>query len=94
MKLPVHIHQDCTVDNEVVNLRKSAGDEIVWYSEGDEFIVEFPITPFAQRKFVVPAGKSKGSGPIQPDAPITLYRYGISNVALAMSADPDLNIKP
>jgi hypothetical protein len=94
MKLPIHIYQACEVDNEVVNVRKSAGDEVVWSSEGDEFIVEFPITPFARNKFVVPAKGSVNSGPVRPDAPITLYRYGITNVALAMSADPDLDVKP
>jgi hypothetical protein len=94
MQLPVHIHQDCDVDNEVVNVRKAAGDEIVWSSEGDEFIIEFPITPFARDKFVVPARGSVKSGPVRADAPITLYRYGITNVALAMSADPGLDVKP
>ena len=94
MQLPVHIHQDCGVDNEVVNIIKSAGDEVVWSSEGDEFIIEFPFTPFARNKFVVPARGSVNSGPVRSDAPITLYQYGITNVALAMSADPGLNIKP
>jgi hypothetical protein len=94
MQLPVHIHQDCEVDNEVVNVRKSTGDEIVWHSSGDEFTVEFPITPFAQRTFVVPARGSVGSGPIRPDAPVTVYGYNVANVALAMSADPEVNVKP
>ena len=94
MKLPIHIYQACEVDNQVVNVRRSAGDEVEWYSESDEFIVEFPITPFARDKFVVPARGSVKSGPVRVDAPITLYRYGITNVALAMSADPGLDVKP
>jgi hypothetical protein len=93
MKLPVHIrHND--VDNEVVNLRKCEGDELVWFSGGDAFVIEFPITPFADKKFRVPAGGSVGSGPIRDDAPMTTYLYSVTNVALAMSADPGVNIKP
>ena len=92
-KLPVHIHKNAEVDNEVVNLRKSMGEELEWFSDGDEFVVEFPISPFEQTTFVVPAGESMGSGPIRPDAPITKYFYNVRNVALAMSADPGVNIK-
>ena len=90
---PVHIGRDCDVDNEVVNIRKSMGDQLIWHSENDEFTVEFPISPFAQDTFVVPAGGSVSSGPVRPDAPITVYRYNITNVALAMSADPEVNVK-
>jgi hypothetical protein len=92
-KLPVHIHKNAEVDNEVVNLRKSMGEELEWFSDGDEFTVEFPISPFQETSFVVPAGGSVGSGPIRPDAPITKYYYNVTNVALAMSADPGVNIK-
>jgi hypothetical protein len=92
-KLPVHIHKNAEVDNEVVNLRKSMGEELEWYSDGDEFVVEFPISPFEQTTFVVPPRESVGSGPIRPDAPITKYFYNVRNVALAMSADPGVNIK-
>ncbi len=93
LKLPVHIRRECDVDNEVVNLRKSKGDEMIWHSEGDEFVVEFPISPFAKDRFVVPAGGSINSGPIRPDAKLTVYRYNIENAALAMSADRDVNVK-
>jgi hypothetical protein len=92
-KLPVHIHNNADVDNEIVNLRMSMGEELEWHSDGDEFTVEFPITPFAQSSFVVPPGGSVGSGPIRPDAPITRYFYNVTNVALAMSADPGVDIK-
>ena len=34
---PVHVGQGCEVDNEVVNIGKSAGDEVVWSSDGDAF---------------------------------------------------------
>jgi hypothetical protein len=57
-KLPVHIHNNADVDNEIVNLRMSMGEELEWHSDGDEFTVEFPITPFAQSSFVVPPGGS------------------------------------
>ena len=94
VQLPVHIRQKCDVDNEVVNIRQTMGDEIVWYSESEyDFTVEFAFTPFKDRTFVVPAGGSVCSGPVLPDAPVTLYRYNILNVALAMSADPDVNVK-
>ena len=93
-KLPVHIHKNAEVDNEVVNLRMCMGEEIEWFSDGDEFTVEFPITPFEKKTFVVPPGESVGSGPVRADAPITTYFYNVRNVALAMSADPGVNIKP
>jgi hypothetical protein len=93
VQLPVHIRRECDVDNEAVNVRQSLGDEIMWYSEGDEFTIQFPISPFDRDSFVVPAGGSKCSGPVRPDAPITIYRYNVTNVALAMSADPDVNVK-
>jgi len=92
-KLPVHIRKNSEVDNEIVNLRMCMGEEIEWFSDGDEFVVEFPITPFEQKTFVVPTGGSVGSGPIRPDAAITKYFYNVRNVALAMSADPGVNIK-
>lgn len=92
-KLPVHIRKNAEVDNELVNLRKSMGEEMEWHSDGDEFTVEFPISPFQETAFVVPPGGSVGSGPIRPDAAITKYFYNVTNVALAMSADPGVDIK-
>ncbi|MGA9815319.1 MAG: hypothetical protein WBQ64_21250 [Terriglobales bacterium] len=92
-KLPVHIRKNAEVDNEIVNLRRSFAEEIEWKSDGDEFTIEFPITPFAEQTFVVPAGGSVSSGPARPDAPITRYYYNVTNVALAMSADPGVDIK-
>ena len=93
-KLPVHIRKNAVVDNEIVNLRLSAGEELEWFSDSDEFTIEFPISPFGQKKFVVPAGGSMTSGAIRPDAPYTQYLYNVCNVALALSADPGVNIKP
>ncbi len=93
VQLPVHIRQNGEVDNEVVNVRKSLGDEIVWHSESDEFTVQFPITPFEQDTFVVPAGGCTSSGPVRLDAPITKYFYNVTNVALAMSADPGVDVR-
>lgn len=92
--LPVHIRPDGDVDNEVVNLSKSAGDEIVWVSSGDPFTVHFPVTPFTQQNFSVPAGETVHSGPPRPDAPIDQYQYFVTNLALAKSADPGVSVKP
>lgn len=92
--LPVHIHRDGEVDNELVNVRKSENEEVVWYSDGDEFAIHFPVSPFAEQTFRVPAGGCISSGPVKPDAPIDYYQYFITNVALAKSADPGLNVKP
>ena len=39
--LPVHISQGGDVDYEVANLSRSANDEVVWYSDGDDFTVSF-----------------------------------------------------
>ncbi len=91
--LPVHIRRDGEVDNELVNVRKSEEEEVVWLSDGDEFKIYFPITPFEEQTFHVPAGGSANSGPIRPDAPIDFYKYVITDVALAKSADPGLNVK-
>jgi hypothetical protein len=93
-QLPVHIHQDGDVDNELVNIRKSEGEEVVWFSDSDEFSVHFPTSPFRDHTFHVPAGGSVNSGPVRLDAPIDQYQYFITNVALAKSADPGLNVKP
>jgi hypothetical protein len=93
VQLPVHIRRECDVDNEIVNLRQTRGDEIVWYSEGDEFSIRFPITPFEDDTFIVPAGGSVCSGPAREKAPITIYSYNITNVAMAMSADPGVDVK-
>jgi len=92
--LPVHIRQDGEVDNEIVNLSKSAGDEIVWFSSGDPFTVHFPMSPFADQTFNVPAGGTASSGPPRPDASIDRYQYFITNLALAMSADPGVDVRP
>ena len=93
-RLSVHIHQDGEVDNEVVNLRRCVGDEIVWEAEGADFTIDFPNTPFEERTFQVPAGGSVSSGPVRPDSPIDYFQYFITNVALAKSADPGADIKP
>jgi hypothetical protein len=93
-KLPIHVRHDGEVDNEVVNVRKSAKDEVVWYSDEDELTIQFPTTPFSESTFVVPAGGSTSSGPVRADAAIARYPYYIMNVALAKSADPDLIVKP
>jgi hypothetical protein len=92
--LAVHIRQDGEVDNEVVNLSKSAGDEIVWHSSGDPFTVFFPVSPFREQNFHVPAGETVRSGPPRPDASIDRYQYFITNLVLAKSADPGVDIKP
>jgi hypothetical protein len=93
-KLPVNIYADGEVDNETVNVRKGANEQVVWHSHGDEFTVEFEVSPFANDTFVVPAGRSVSSGPLKPDAAYATYPYFVRSVSLAMSADPGLNVKP
>ena len=66
--LPVRISQGGEVDNEVVNVSKSAGDEVVWSSDGDGFTISFQTSPFAASTFHVPAGGSASSGPVRPGA--------------------------
>ena len=92
-KLPVHIHEECDVDYEVVNV-KSAGEEIEWHSDGDGFTIEFDSSPFDQTVFDVPARGSVSSGPVRDDAPYARYHYTIrSRANLAMSADPDVDVR-
>ena len=90
----MHIRQDGEVDNELVNVRKSEREEVIWFSDSDEFSVNFPTSPFKDQTFHVPAGGSVKSGPVRLNAPIYQYQYFITNVALAKSADSGLNAKP
>lgn len=93
-KLPVHIHEECDVDYEVVNVRKSAGEQVEWHSDGDAFTIEFDSSPFNQTIFQVPAGGVVSSGPVSDDAPYARYHYTIrSRANLAMSADPDVDVR-
>ena len=91
--LPVRIGQGGEVDNEVVNVSRSAGDEVVWSSDGDEFTVSFQISPFAASAFHVPAGGSASSGPVRPGAALGRYQYFISDDSNGKGADPDVNVK-
>jgi hypothetical protein len=93
-RLPVHLRKNAEVDNELVNLRVCMEEEIEWISSGEAFTIEFPISPFEERTFDIPAGGSACSGQVRPNAPHTQYLYNVRNVAMAMSADPGVNIKP
>jgi hypothetical protein len=93
-KLPVHIHDDCDVDYEVVNVRVTAGEEVEWHSDGPAFAIDFESSPFQQAHFDVPAGGCISSGPVKDGAPYARYHYTIqSKVDLAMSADPDVDVR-
>jgi hypothetical protein len=91
--LPVHIGQGGEVDNEVVNVSKSAGDEVVWFSDGDSFTINFPTSPFAASIFHVPAGGSASSCPVAAPAGIGHYQYFISDDNNGQGADPGVDIK-
>jgi hypothetical protein len=91
--LPVHIGQGGEVDNEVVNVSKSAGDEVVWSSDGDPFTISFPTSPFAASTFHVPAGGSASSGPVAAGAGVGHYQYFISDDNDGQGGDPGVNIK-
>jgi hypothetical protein len=92
--LPVNISGGGAVDNEVVNVSKSAQDEIVWSSQGNEFTIAFPTSPFAASTFRVPAGGSASSGPVRRGAALGSYQYFITDNTDGKSADPGANIKP
>lgn len=94
--LPVNIRKNADVDNEIVNLRISEGEQLAWSADPQSggFTIDFPITPFASKTFVVPAGQCVPSGPIKSDAPITLYFYKITNNTSGEANDPGVNIKP
>ena len=91
--LPVHIGQGGEVDNEVVNVSMSAGDEIVWSSDGDELTISFQTSPFAASTFHVPAGGSASSGAVKPGAALGRYPYFISDDSDGKGADPDVDIR-
>ena len=77
--LPVHISQGGEVDNEVVNVSRSASDEVVWSSDGDGFTITFQASPFAASTFHVPAGGTASSGPVRSGAALGHYQYFISD---------------
>jgi hypothetical protein len=92
----VHIYDECDVDCEVVNVSIEAGDQVEWHSTGDGFLVKFEegSSPFTKCEFEVPAGSCVGSGPVKPGTPHAAFHYTIqSRVNLAMSADPDVNVR-
>jgi hypothetical protein len=91
--LPVHICQGGEVDNEVVNVSKSAGDELVWSSDGDGFTISFQTSPFATSTFHVPAGGTASSGPVRPGASLGRYPYYISDDSDGTGADPDVDVR-
>jgi hypothetical protein len=91
--LPVHISQGGEVDNEVVNVSRSAADEVVWSSDGDEFTISFQTSPFAASTFHVPAGGSASSGAVKPGAALGRYPYFISDDSDGKGADPDVDIR-
>jgi hypothetical protein len=92
--LPVHISQGGEVDYEVANLSRSANDEVVWYSDGDDFTVSFQTSPFAASTFHVPARGSVSTGPVRPGAALGHYQYFVTDNTDGKSADPDLDVKP
>lgn len=92
--IPVHIHSNGEVDGEIVNVRKSAGDQIVWYSDGGDFTVTFNVTPFSQATFQVPSGGSVGSGALKSTAAIGQYSYLVSSNSGGGGMDPGVNVKP
>jgi hypothetical protein len=92
----VHIYDECDVDSEVVNVSIEAKDQVEWHSTGGGFLIEFDVhsSPFKQCTFEVQPGGCVSSGPVMPDTPYASFHYTIRNRAdLAMSADPDVNVK-
>lgn len=69
------------VDNTIVTVSRSAGDEVTWYSDGTTpALVVFASrdgSPFLDTHFHVPAGGSVSSGPARDDAPIKAYKYTV-----------------
>jgi hypothetical protein len=91
--LPVHIGPGGDVDNEVVNVSRSASDEVVWSSDGDDFTITFPTSPFAASTFHVSGGGSTSSGPVRPGAALGRYQYFINDDTLGQGADPDVDVR-
>ena len=92
-RLKVHIGKDGAVDNETVNVSKSAKDEIVWSSDGEAFTVDFPVSPFGVPSFEVKRGQDKSSGPVRQDAGVGYYPYYIT-IGGGKTVDPGVNVKP
>jgi hypothetical protein len=86
------------VTSEHVYLRKSEGDEVEWFSQGEAYTVVFDKnrTPFADNEFHVSTKGSSASGPIV--VPVTdktngdRYSYSIID-AKGVKLDPDVIIR-
>jgi hypothetical protein len=93
----VNIYEECDVDCEGVNVSVEAKDQVQWCSAAGSFVVEFEqgSSPFVNGyRFEVPEGKCVTSGPLKSGIPYATYHYKIQSRAnLAMSADPDVNVK-
>jgi hypothetical protein len=94
LALAVHIGSDGSVDNETVNLSKQAGEEIVWHSNGEEFEITFPVSPFKTQQFNVMSRQSTHSGPVRSDAGVGYYPYYITITSKGAIGDPGVNVKP
>jgi hypothetical protein len=92
--LKVRVRKDLTLDYDVVNVRLSVGDEIEWYADEGEIIIDFDRTthPFRDSCFRVVAGKPVRSGP--PVGGVGYYEYYVRSEAMQMSADPGVSVKP
>ena len=91
--LPVCVSQGGEVDNEAVNVSRSASDEVVWTSHGDEFTISFQTSPFAASTFHIPAGGGVSSGPVRAGAAPGRYQYFINDDSSGVGGDPDVNVK-
>jgi len=91
--LKVRVRRDLTVDNEIVNVRRTNKDEIEWHTEEVPIRISFDpdASPFEKSIFDVVPGQPVRSGPAVGG--VGDYNYYINSEALAMSADPGVSVR-
>ena len=77
-----------------VRAKKSMSDTVTWQALGtaDCTVVFLSASPFSAGTYVVPAGGTVNSGPINAGAPIQKFRYEVQ-MGGTLTDDPDIIIE-
>jgi hypothetical protein len=90
----VHTHDDGEVDQPVIEISRSAKEQVTWFSKKGAFIAfaSPDSSPFHATTFQIPAGGSVSSGPARPNAEYKEYKYTV--VGQIGVNDPRVIINP
>jgi len=90
----VYTEDDGGVDQDEIEISKSAKEQVTWFSKKGGFIAfaSEDGSPFNAATFQMPAGGSVSSGAVRPDAEYGEYKYTV--VGQIGVNDPKVIIKP